>query len=587
MGEVRPLRIGHGFRMPLDAVTETFAVLGTKGSGKSSTAKRLVEQLIKAGQQVVVIDPTGVWHGLRSSPDGQSPGLPVTVLGGPRGDLPLNDSAGPLIADLVVNGSNSIVCDLSLMRKPAMRRFMLGFTEDLYRLNREPLFLVVDEADMFAGQRVAKGEMALLGAMDDIARRGRVKGIGLCAITQRPASLNKDVLSMASTLVTLRTVGSQDRQAIDQWVKANGSDEQRYEMMKSVASLPTGTAWFWSPSWLNVFRKVAVLPSETFDSMQTPKAGQRRIEPKVMTKVDIAALRDRLDAIVEEAEANDPVALRRKVADLEQKLAVSATHRPVVSEPTVVERVVEVAPAELVAAMRSRLRGFDTVLNAVVVDVAAEVGALRDGWASLVDELAEFAPAASPVADAGTPRPVSKPAGRASSAPRPSGKPADGDRPPLKAGARRILETLVRHHPMRLTTSQVGTLDKFKTSGGTFAAYKSALVAGGFVLIDGGLWEATQEGFDLSGVVPSAPMTPEEVLAQWRSVIKAGARRMLDELVAFYPAAMTRDELAERVGMAASGGTFAAYLSTLRTNGLAVVDGAEVSASPTLFIATA
>lgn len=159
--------------------------------------------------------------------------------------------------------------------------------------------LVGDEFDLFAAQRMDKGDMRLLGAMEDIARRGRVKGIGLVAISQRPASIHKDVLSQLSVLIAHRLVGPHDRNAVDDWVAAHGTREERDELMSSIAALPPGEAWFWSPSWLQEFRRVAVLPSETFDSMATPKPGRRRLEPTVLSPVDIEALRDRLRGIVD------------------------------------------------------------------------------------------------------------------------------------------------------------------------------------------------------------------------------------------------------------------------------------------------
>lgn len=59
---------------------------------------------------------------------------------------------------------------------------------------------------------------------------------------------------------------------------------------------------------------------------------------------------------------------------------------------------------------------------------------------------------------------------------------------------------------------------------------------------------------------------------------------MLDVLIAVRPASITRGELAERAGFEASGGTFGAYLGTLRRNGLADVVGEEVRVSEALFI---
>jgi DNA-binding IclR family transcriptional regulator len=70
----------------------------------------------------------------------------------------------------------------------------------------------------------------------------------------------------------------------------------------------------------------------------------------------------------------------------------------------------------------------------------------------------------------------------------------------------------------------------------------------------------------------------------YRRTLRAGARAMLDALVAAYPAGLTREELAEAAGITASGGTFTTYLGHLRRNGLVEVDGPQVSASPTLFL---
>lgn len=79
----------------------------------------------------------------------------------------------------------------------------------------------------------------------------------------------------------------------------------------------------------------------------------------------------------------------------------------------------------------------------------------------------------------------------------------------------------------------------------------------------------------------------EEMLAMWRGALKAGARQMLDVLVANYPASLGKDQLAELVEMVATGGTFQTYLSTLRRNGLIEVSGGEIVASDTLFIGSA
>lgn len=154
----------------------------------------------------------------------------------------------------------------------------------------------------------------------------------------------------------------------------------------------------------------------------------------------------------------------------------------------------------------------------------------------------------------------------------------------LKAGARRILQTLARHHPMRVTKAQLGTLAKFKITGGTFGTYWSLLKRHGLVEEVDGLISLTDAGLAYVGETPREPLTTAELLEQWRNVLKAGARAMLDHLVTVYPGSIHRDDLAAQVDMAVTGGTFGTYLSTLRRNGLLTVDDHEVRASDALFL---
>lgn len=58
---------GKTFRIPSDAICQTFGILAVRGAGKTYTARVMAEELIGLGLPVVVIDPVGVCWGLRSS----------------------------------------------------------------------------------------------------------------------------------------------------------------------------------------------------------------------------------------------------------------------------------------------------------------------------------------------------------------------------------------------------------------------------------------------------------------------------------------------------------------------------------------
>src|SRR5262245_5885174 len=98
----RTLELAPSLALPLDAATQTVAFIARKGAGKTYTAGKLVELLLDATVQVVVLDTVGNWYGLRLAADGKSKGYDIPVLGGLRGDIPLDPAGGALIADIVV-----------------------------------------------------------------------------------------------------------------------------------------------------------------------------------------------------------------------------------------------------------------------------------------------------------------------------------------------------------------------------------------------------------------------------------------------------------------------------------------------------
>src|SRR6185436_1164575 len=209
----KTLEISTGLALPLDAITQTFGIVAQRGAGKTYLTAVLCEEFAAAGLPFAVVDPMGVYWGLRSSADGKHEGLPIIILGGEHGDVPLESTSGRVIADWIAAERRSAVLDLSLFGKNEQRRFVTDFAEQIYQRNREPLHLILDEADLWAPQR-PKGVERMLGAVEDLVRRGRARGIGLSLITQRPAVLNKDVLTQVSVLIALRIVGPQDRDAV-------------------------------------------------------------------------------------------------------------------------------------------------------------------------------------------------------------------------------------------------------------------------------------------------------------------------------------------------------------------------------------
>ena len=106
----------EAFDLPPEIATQATAIFGIRGSGKTVTATVVVEELLERGLPVAIIDPTDVWWGLKSSADGKSEGFPVVILGGPHGDLPLDENNGWALADFAVEEGVPMVLNNYLKR---------------------------------------------------------------------------------------------------------------------------------------------------------------------------------------------------------------------------------------------------------------------------------------------------------------------------------------------------------------------------------------------------------------------------------------------------------------------------------------
>jgi hypothetical protein len=322
------LRISATSALPVEAITSTIAVLGKKGSGKTYTSKKLTEIMLRSGFQVVILDIVGAWWGLKSSADGKQPGFPIPILGGDHGDIALAHSAGEVTARAIVEGGFSCIVDLSLFSKGHRHAFAAPFLEALYRLNRHAMHLVVDEADFYAPQKTFTPQAAItLGAMDELVRRGRQRGVGVTMITQRPQVLNKDVLTQTDILFALRMNHKLELAAVDEWVSVKADPVMAKAMRAELPGMKTGDFYVWAPE-LDIFQKGHADPAETFDSSATPKPGEARRLPKVLADVDIQKLGAQIAATVEEQKANDPAALKTRIHELTAELAAARSGKP-------------------------------------------------------------------------------------------------------------------------------------------------------------------------------------------------------------------------------------------------------------------
>jgi hypothetical protein len=597
-----PVRISKQLSLPIQVVTETIGVVAQRGAGKTYATNVLAEELIGLSLPVCILDPMGVYWGLLSSADGESEGLPVVILGGDHGHVQITSKSGKQVAEWVVRDRRPSVVDISHFRKNEQRQFVTDFAEELYILkakHKEALHLILDEADLWAPQRPQPDQMRMLGAIEDLVRRGRARGIGLTLVTQRPAVISKDVLTQVSVLMALRITGPQDRKAVDDWIKYHGDEEQRERVLESIAQLPIGTAWFWSPGWLGILKKIQIRKRRTFDSSATPKPGEVRREPRTLATVDFAALAELFQPEAEpESEEKPAKGPKGKRGHKPSDTLPSPPSVPTLTDDRIPVQALGTALSErLGAALATLDAAFEAVAAARAAVQTAKDGVLSD-LQPYGGPLVSVTPPGDRIREAGgsvlfdekskkearerdKPRPLLdvcqktigclRPIGHLGSCDAPSGtvrvKPSEmkGDGK-LSKGDRKILAVLLTHGPCM--KAKLAILAGYAVSSGTYATLLSSLRVRGYMEgLGKGPFSVTSmgksAGVEVSPLPPPGPKRKE----WWISWLPRMESRFVKELGAH---GMTYSELVKRSGYpSAKSGSVATAISRLRVLGVA------------------
>ena len=554
------LKIGkgrNGLSLPLDFVTKTQGILARKRSGKSYTAQKQAEQLLKHGQQIAALDPTGAWWGLRSSADGKHEGFPVVVFGGEHEDAPLEPTSGKAMAAALVEHGFSAVYDVSLMLPDEQVQFATAFCHELFRLNRKPMHFFIDEADVFAPQKtLGKSQEKCLDAVKRLVKMGGIRGIGCTMITQRAAVISKDVLSQVDILTVLRMSLPHDVAIAVEWIAAEVSPEFSKKVKAELPGLPTGTAFFCS-ALLGLGERVEVAPKETFNSGRTPKPGELVEQPKVMARIDIVKLGAEIAASAKKVLEESPEFLKKKIAELEAQVAKGGKQ--------------DMGFLEEAQAAQARIHELERIVESLESELAAlrERDALWTRTAlQISDQLAEFnhqRPAERQAIYSPPPQPLPPPNIKAI--------PSQWEGLKMAKAPRTILNVLAQFGES--TKSRLAAISGYAVNGGGFNNALSACRSAGWA-----------EGSDPLRITPAGraalgPVSPlprgRELLTMWQAKLGKAEREILGVLAKHKR--MQKDTVAAMLNYAANGGGFNNALSSLRT--LELITGSrELSLTP-------
>jgi DNA helicase HerA-like ATPase len=126
-------------------------------------------------------------------------------------------SANPTKPDDIIKEGKLTIIDLKEANPDVQQIVVFKLAKELFNARKygkiPEFFFVLEEAHNFCPER-GLGEVASSKILRVIASEGRKFGVGLCIISQRPAKVDKNVLSQCSTQIILKVTNPNDIRAI-------------------------------------------------------------------------------------------------------------------------------------------------------------------------------------------------------------------------------------------------------------------------------------------------------------------------------------------------------------------------------------
>jgi hypothetical protein len=552
------------------------AFLGKTGSGKTSSAKVYVEELVRLGNRVCCLDPIKAdWWGVTSGVDGRSPGLPFQILGGQHGHVPVHEQAGPAVAKVVATGALPLsIVDMRDFGPGGISNFFTGFAPVLLQKMRGVLYLVLEEAHLFAPKErsgIGKENMSIHWAKQ-LALAGRSTGIRLLVLTQRTQSLHNALLGMCDTIYAHRLIAPADQDPVKKWLAGNTTKQRMEEVTASLSQLSKGECWVCSGD--GIFEKVQFPRIKTYDNTATPTGNEARL-PVNTAHVDVERLRLLIGDAVKEAQANDPQLLRKQIAELQREnTALRDNLKPEneriqhwqIDGKIYHEHTIREMEREL-----ERLRASERVDGQALRDAVAQIEFYQAQMHTIRNAVTNRPPAGSaqgPVSmkmyehiDPPSGEPILLPTPPARERGR-SDIPPAGDNGGLKPMHRKFLTVLAQRGAM--TKGSLLLFAGYASSGPVSSAF-GFLNSSGYITSDGNKVSITDAGRAALGPVTKLPRGAE-LRAQTLNELPQMEAKLLKVWFDAYPQERTKGEVLKATGYASSGPVSSAFGKLNRRN---------------------
>ena len=572
--------------IPDEALDKHVALLGMTGAGKSSVIRAaIVEPDLEADRRVIIITPKDDWWGLRLSKTGKSKGFDIPIFGGWHGDYPLNVKDAALLAEAYATMKGSAIFVTSRLSVQDRARWFSAFAETILSKNKGWARLVIDEAHVFMPKQGGKGGGAIPAALhagNELVSQGRSLGLRIVLASQRSAKLHNDALTQCSCLIAMLLMAPHDRDAVKDWIEDQADPVKGKEIVASLANLEAGQAWVWAPR-AKMLEKIQFPMPRTFDSSAAPDDGAT--DGPQLTPINLDALKGKLATVEAEKKANDPKELKTALAARDKEIVMlkTAASQAVVVDPQAIEAAEKRGFYHAEKKLRSAL---DRELRKHLKNT---LGILRGYARKFLEQIEGELEAvnvretkAEPVTF--TPTPTVQQFRPFSTQPRPHApKQVNGDSEEITRPLQKIIDAVRWWNVMGIVApsqSQVAFVAGYSHKSGTWATYLSQLRKSGLIEGSGEL-RLTGEGAALVNE-PDAPPSGDHLRAIVLQKINGPLAKIMKPILNAYPEGLAQQDAGDQAGYSSSSGTWATYLSRLRS--LDLIEGSrELKAQEWLF----
>jgi hypothetical protein len=252
----------HDIDLPLVKIlTGRGFITGKSGSGKSNTAGKICEEVLDEGYPLLVIDTEGEYYGLKEQYELLHVGADEEC------DLQVGAEHAEKIAELALEENVPIILDVSgYVDTEEVDQLVHDTVKKLFdkeKKLKKPFPILVEEAHEWIPQQGSRGEEGeVTDMLVRVGKRGRKRGLGLCALSQRPASVDKDYITQCDYRIWHRLDYETDLKVVKR-VLGN-------KYAETVKELDTGQGVL-EADFLDENRQVVdFLRKQTFDAGATP-----------------------------------------------------------------------------------------------------------------------------------------------------------------------------------------------------------------------------------------------------------------------------------------------------------------------------